>query len=254
MLVLQGSVHAYTIDDYTLVGRGKITDGGVYPVPHAYNDVDVLGQSNFDIFGINLNYNPSDGNLNVKLYSNFDGEAWARGLVPIALADFFLDLNGDSVYEYGIVLSNYETLTPGDIYTAYLVGTSYDYLEGQTDGKYYEYGEVLKQGTTEEIPVHIKPGGTLVDDAKAILIGDFKAGTKIGSAPATEPTYMRELIIPLGDLNWTSDQVGIFWAGSTCANDIIEGKVPVPEPATMLLLGAGLVGLAAVGRKKLFKG
>ena len=42
--------------------------------------------------------------------------------------------------------------------------------------------------------------------------------------------------------NWHGFTVGVFGLG---------GPVGVPEPATMLLLGAGLIGLAAFGRKKL---
>jgi hypothetical protein len=37
----------------------------------------------------------------------------------------------------------------------------------------------------------------------------------------------------------------------TCGNDVIEGAAPVPEPGTVFLLGAGLFGLAAAGRKRL---
>jgi hypothetical protein len=60
---------------------------------------------------------------------------------------------------------------------------------------------------------------------------------------------MMTFVIPnaVSTLGLVGSSAGFHWT-MECSNDVFEGKVP--EPSTMLLLGAGLTGLAFFRRRK----
>lgn len=64
-----------------------------------------------------------------------------------------------------------------------------------------------------------------------------------------------QFVMDITGTNLLSGNGIAFHWGQTCQNDVIEGSAhAAPEPATILLLGTGLFGLAGVGRKKIKKG
>ena len=109
-------------------------------------------------------------------------------------------------------------------------------------------GDRLTSGETVAFDISYIPGGT----STPINAYDFYYTSSPGPGGSPGPFYAAAKI---GGIDITNngvvDEDGSAWIG--CEGGLVEEGDPVPEPATMLLLGSGLIGIAFGGKKRFKK-
>ena len=217
---------------------------------HGWEDV-IGNQSFFDIFDATVELNGTI--LSVDIHTNFanNGLGTFRDYTTsgngIGYGDLFLssawnphgstpykddDYANGTTWTYGFTLDNrwWDGTGTGGIGTLYSLSP----------------GDILRSE-------HLMTGGTYRNGQEVAVDIEGLTPGNIGSWSIDSTNNIVSFLVDISGTGLlTGDEIAFHW-GMTCANDVIEGSAPVPEPSTMLLFGTGFLGLAMIGRKKLFK-
>ncbi len=203
---------------------------------------DVIGDNfYFDIQKITFGIVPGVS-MDVSIFTNYSDrttgtslEPWAfpgRPSLVLGIGDLFF---GFPSLAYGVPLYGHGGFQAGGLYAiggGVTTQTAQTVLGSSAAGLAYRNSEIVWLGGTAPNPLAV---GSLA----------------VTRNNASQPTYRIDL--GFGSLPsefWSAaaangGSMSVHFASATCANDIIGGRVSVPEPGAWLLLGTLLIGLVA---------
>jgi len=219
-------------------------------------------------WGIDLNLAGTDGYLNdvspTSQTADYFREDYVRpedgylgpgfgGQIYDAEAIYF---DNDSTHGYIAIITGFPEVGTAEHGTGD-IALNID-CDGNTGGYGYEYGidtatgNIIHMPVWDEVSIYSIANPWTINDASS---PDYNAAL-VYSAAAINDHYVIEASFLLADLGLgIGDTFDMHWT-MECGNDILDLTADIgggnenPEPATLILMGSGLIGLAGLGRKK----